>query len=151
MAYFDYFELHKNCKRAYLAKGKNYITFNEDWCLKNTDLVPEFAINDFNECLLKSFDTKLGKNTEKIIDFKLVEGLEHGYKINVKENAVTFIASEKSALVQAVFYAEDLMKLYGDASLEIKEHQITPVAWPRLVTSSPSKSFCDKANARVIA
>ncbi len=136
MAYFDYFELHKNCKRTYLAKGKNYITFNEDWCIKNASFVHEFAINDFNECLLKSFDTKLGENTDKIIDFKLVDGLEHGYKITVKENSVTFVASEKSALVQAIFYAEDLMKLYGDASLEIKEHTVTPVVWPRLVTSS---------------
>lgn len=136
MAYFDYFELHKNCKRAYLAKGKNYITFNEDWCIKNASFMPEFAIKDFNDCLLKSFGTKLGENTDKIIEFKLVEGLEHGYKISVTESSVTFIASEISALVQAIFYAEDLMKLYGDASLEIKEHKITPIVWPRLVTSS---------------
>lgn len=136
MAYFDYFELHKNCKRVFLAKGKNYITFNEEWCIKNADIVPSFVIEDFNDCLLKSFDTKLGENTDKIIDFKLVEGCKHGYKINVTENSVTFIASEISALVQAIFYAEDLMKLYGDASLEIKEHTVTPVVWPRLVTSS---------------
>ena len=136
MAYFDYFELHKNCKRKYLAKGKNYITFNEEWSIKNADLVPSFAIEDFKTCLNKSFDIELGEDTQKIIEFKLVEGLNHSYKIYVTENTVTFIASEKNALVQAIFYAEDLMKLYGDASLEIKEHEIKPLTWPRLITSS---------------
>ncbi len=135
MSFLDYFELHKNRKRKYLAKGKNYITFNEDWQIAKTNLSIQFAIDDFKECLKKSFGASLGDG-EKTIDFAIVEGLEHSYKIIVTENSVKFMGSDCSALVQAIFYAEDLMKIYGDASLEIKEHLITPVVWPRLVTSS---------------
>lgn len=135
MSFLDYFELHKNKKRKYLAKGKNYITFNEDWHINETELPIGFAIDDFLECLKKSFDVTLGKGA-KTIDFCIEEGLEHGYKIIVTESNVLFVGSDCASIVQAIYYAEDLMKIFGDASLEIKEHIITPNVWPRLATSA---------------
>lgn len=136
MSFVDYFELHTYLKRKYLAKGQNYITFNEDWCVKTTELPVGFAIEDFKICLERSFGAFLGDSGEKFIDFKIEKDMGHSYKINVTSDSVTFIASDFTGIVQAIYYAEDLMKQFGDASLEIKEHSVAPCFWPRIVTSA---------------
>jgi len=150
MSYFDHFEFHKNYKRKYLAKGSNYITFSEEWRILKTELPISFAIDDFNACLNKSFGVTLNENGEKYIDFEIENGLEHKFKIIVTENFVKFVASDYAGIVQAIYYAEDLMRQFGDASLQIKEYFITPVVWPRLVTSSLDGGVYNKEYLNVI-
>ncbi len=131
-----YYEIHKNCKRKYLAKGKNYITFDNTWSIKNTDIPILYAIKDFKECLLKSFEISLGENTEKFISFSINPQIENYFSISVSEKMVEFTAKDTFSLVQAIYYAEDLMKLFGDASLEIKEYNIDIKVKNRIATSS---------------
>ena len=131
----EYFELHKNNKKQYLAKGKNYITFDESWSVEETQLPINYAIDDFNQCLKKSFNTSLAKNTSKTIKFSISE-INDSFIIKVEENCVEFSARDNFLLVQAIYYAEDLMEQYGDASLEIKKHIVNIKNNNRIATSA---------------
>lgn len=132
----QYFELHKNVKRKYLAKGKNYITFDESWCICNSFNEIFFATEDFKECLKKCFNISLGENTEKVIKLTIGEVDENSFEIVVEDKVVEFIASNKFMLVQALYYAEDLMKQFGDGSLEKKHFSVKRKILNRIATSS---------------
>ncbi len=132
----QYFELHKMVKRKYLAKGKNYITFDESWSIENTNLPVLFATEDFKECLKKSFEITLGENTDKKIKFSEKDMAENSFEITVTDNEVAFSAANNFMLVQALFYAEDLMKQYGDGSLEKKTYTVSTKIKERIATSA---------------
>lgn len=132
----QYFELHKYVKRKYLAKGNNYMTFDNSWCFDKFDENISFAVDDFKECLKKSFNIVLGENTDKKIKFTLKNMDKDAFFILVNENVVEFIANDFFMLVQSIFYAEDLMKQYGDCSLEKKEYFIRTKISNRFATSA---------------
>ncbi len=137
MSYFDNYRLHTDCKRKYLAKGADYITFDEVWSVKCELDAISFAVEDFNKCLNQSFGVKLGTDTEKNILFLTNDALEpHSFNIKVQAEGVVFEGSDASALVQAIYYAEDVMKNFGDASIKIGEYNIKPAVWPRIATSA---------------
>ena len=145
-----YYELHKNCKRKYLAKGKNYITFDNTWCIEDTELPIDYAIEDFKECLLKSFEVSLGENTEKTIKFSIDKNIENFFVIRVLQTSVEFVGKDIFALVQAIYYAEDMMKIFGDASLEKKEHKIDVRVKNRIATSSLENGVFSKEYVNIL-
>ena len=136
MNYLDSFVLHKDRKRKYLAKGNNYVTLDETWSFGAFDDSISFAVDDFSVCLKDSFGVTLGKNGDKLITLNIESGLNHGFRIEVTDTSIAFFASDNAALVQALFYAEDMMKLFGDASLEKGTAEKSPLLWPRIATSA---------------
>ncbi len=137
MSFLDNYTLHKNFKRKYLAKGADYITFDESWRIINNLNTISFAVDDLVQCLKKSFDVTIGNVGEKEICFSLDSDIEeHSFKIEIEDNKVEFIGSDHAALVQAIYYAEDLMKSFGDASLKKETYSVKPSVWPRIASSA---------------
>ncbi len=130
-----YFELHKNSKREYLAKGKNYITFDENWSFEDSEYEILYALEDFKTCLKKSFNVELSLLGSKKISF-IIEKMTESFKITVEEDRVIFKAPDEFLLDQAIYYAEDVMKQFGDASLEKKEYIISQKIKDRFATSA---------------
>ena len=131
----EYYELHKNAKREYLAKGKKYITFDKDWSFEKTDLDISFALDDLKTCLKKSFAVELSDKGKNKIAFA-IEETAYDFIIKVEENSVLFKASDEFMLIQAIYYAEDIMKQFGDASLEKKDYEISVKNKNRIATSA---------------
>ena len=131
----EYFELHKYVKRDLLAKGKNYITFDEEWCIENKPSI-DYAIEDFKMCLLKSFGVELSNSGSKFISFEIDNTFDENFCIKVCDDNVKFVAKDEQSLVQALYYAEDIMKKFGDASLEKKDYIVTTKIAHRIATSS---------------
>ncbi len=132
----EYFVLHKYAKKEFLAKGNKYITFDDSWCIENNNSI-EYAVKDFEECLLKSFNVTLDPNGKKKISFSKDSSVNsESFVIAVDDNKVRFLAADDFMLVQAIYYAEDIMKRFGDASLEKKEYVISRKIKHRITTSA---------------
>ena len=131
-----YYKLHKYCKNQFLAKGKNTVLLSNAWSIECDIESISFALDDFKEFLNISFEITLGEKCNKTVSLKLKEGFNNGFSIQCDENSINVYASTEAALVQGLYYMEDIMRQKGDGVWEIGEISIFPEIFPRLTFSA---------------
>ena len=121
-----HWEVHKPGLRDSERKPKkDEILLDETWTLgyaDDADDLVKFAVNDFQDYLLKSMGLSVrivNKKAPKVLWVQIGKCVKRGFVIDVKKDSVTLTASDRAMSFRGTVHMEDIMSLEGAPVLPI--------------------------------
>ncbi len=130
------FEVHRIRLRDTAARHDNSVRIDNTWAIAQNCDAPAVghAAEDYKKYFEESFGFSLAEKSEKNFSFLLDETMGNSFGIDIADDKVVFVGGTYEAIVQAVFYSEDMMNAVGAPF--ISACRVSPKVFPRTVASA---------------